>query len=512
VKIVVFRIAVIAAVTATPIAAGPIATSPAAAQPPSRQIAAVRHAAAPAATTVPASITPPAIRWQPCAARPQAQCGTVAVPLNWARPRGKQISVGLARFRAANPAQRIGSLFVDPGGPGAGGVEIAQYADLWVSPQVLARFDIVGMDPRGVRTSTPVMCRTQAFPVGYTLFPRTEAQFRHMVAVNRATGRNCLAETGPLLGHVDTVSVARDLDAVRAAMREPSISFFGFSYGTQIGANYAELFPRRVRALAIDSALEHSLGEARRLTDEARTVEDSFSRFAAWCRRSADCALHGQDVGRVYDAVVAAADRSPLPVPGAARPVTGEDIRTATQEYLLVVKATLFNHLDWAGLGAAIAAARDGDGSGFAMPPTDDPATSLFAALAIGCQDYPAEVRTFAGYQRLMRAVRAIAPHTQGATQTWTLLRCLGWPVPAQNPPRALHVRRTPPVLIVNATHDASTAYRWALSLSRQIRGSVVLTREGDGHTSYFTSACARAAIDRYLLEVRTPPRGQVCT
>jgi hypothetical protein len=111
-----------------------------------------------------------------------------------------------------------------------------------------------------------------------------------------------------------------------------------------------------------------------------------------------------------------------------------------------------------------------------------------------------------------MRTAHRIAPHTQGASQTWTLLRCIGWPVLAANPPHRLRVRGVPPVLIVNATHDASTTYRWALSVSAQIRGSVVLTRRGDGHTSYFSSACARAATDRYLLEVRVPRPGQVCT
>jgi pimeloyl-ACP methyl ester carboxylesterase len=453
-----------------------------------------------------------AIRWQPCPDEPSAECGTLAVPVSWAKPRGATLVLGLARHRAADPAHRIGSLFVDPGGPGGGGVEVTKGAALWVSPRVLARFDIVGMDPRGVRTSTPVRCHTDAFAPGFTLFPRTEAQFRNMMAVNRAAGRSCLAATGALLRHVDTVSVARDLDAVRAALGERRISFLGFSYGTQIGANYAQLFPGRVRALAADSALEHALGERRRIADETRTVEDSFNRFTAWCHTSATCVLSGQNVARLYDQLVVAADRHPIPVAGAARPVTGEDIRTATQEYLLAKHVTVFSHADWAALGGAIAAARAGDASGFAMPPTDQPADPIFAALAIGCSDYPAEVHTYTGYQRLMRTVRRIAPHTQGASQTWTLLRCIGWPVPAANPPHRLHVRGVPPVLIVNATHDASTAYRWALSVSAQIRGSVVLTRRGDGHTSYFSSACARAATDRYLLEVRVPPPGQVCT
>jgi hypothetical protein len=201
-----------------------------------------------------------------------------------------------------------------------------------------------------------------------------------------------------------------------------------------------------------------------------------------------------------------------MPVRGAARPVTGEDIRTATQEYLLGTVATPFDPAGWPLLATAIANTRAGDAALFAAPPADGPADTRYAALAIGCMDYPSEVRSYADLRRLIRLGRHVAPHLQGASQTWTLLRCVGWPVPAANPPRLLHVRGVPPVLIVNATHDASTSYRWARSLSAQIRGSVLLTRVGDGHTSYLTSECARAAIDRYLVERTTPAPGAVCT
>jgi pimeloyl-ACP methyl ester carboxylesterase len=459
----------------------------------------------PAIDSAPAKIT-----WQPCPAQPTVDCGTVRAPLDYAHPGGASITLGLARHKASDPAHRVGTLFVNPGGPGGSGVEIAEFAELVFSPQLNARFDIVGIDPRGVGASTPVRCAVELNPPGYTLFPRTEQQFAQMVAHNRAVGRSCLKETGPLLGHVDTISTARDIEVVRRALGVSTVNFFGLSYGTQLGANYAQLYPHRVRAMALDAALEHSLSEVGMLADEISTAEDVFDRFAAWCRSTPSCALYGQDVGRVYDDLVAAADRAPIPVPGAIRPVSGEDIRLNTQDKLLFKEPVVFGD-GWAALATAIAQARAGNAAAFAFHPVSGPTDVSYAALAIGCMDYPSEIHNFGEMQQRIELGRQLAPHLQGAVQTWTLTRCLGWPVKAANPPHRLDVRGTPPILIINATHDPSTSYKWAHGLAAQIHGSALLTRVGDGHTSYFSSPCAQAAIDRYLIEARTAGPNQVC-
>jgi pimeloyl-ACP methyl ester carboxylesterase len=453
---------------------------------------------------------PSGVAWQPCPDRPTVDCATVRVPLDWARPGGASIDLGLARHRAGDPAHRVGTLFVNPGGPGGSGVEITKFAELVFTPQLNARFDIVGIDPRGVGASTPVKCGVELSPPGYTLFPRTEQQFQQMVAHNRAVGQSCLHQTGALLGHVDTISVVRDMEAVRRALGLSTVNFLGLSYGTQIGANYAQLYPHRVRAMALDAALEHSLSEVPMLADEISTAEDVFDRFAVWCRTTPTCALYGQDVGRVYDDIVAAADRAPMPVPGAVRPVSGEDIRLNTQDKLLFKDPTVFGG-GWPTLATAIAQTRAGDASAFAIPPSSGPTDFNYAALAIGCMDYPSEIDSYGEMQQRIELGRQLAPHLQGAVQTWTLTRCLGWPVRAANPPHRLDVRGTPPLLIVNATHDPSTSYTWAHGLAAQIHGSALLTRVGDGHTSYLTSPCAQAVIDRYLIEARTAGANQVC-
>jgi len=473
-------------------------------------------AAAPSASAVASSGERPnayTISWTACPDRPESQCGTVRVPLDWARPSGEKITLAVARHLATDRAHRVGALFVNPGGPGGEGAGVAANADLIFSPELVARFDIVGIDPRGIAGSNPISCRIPEPQPGYTLFPRTEVEFAQMVRYNRALGRGCLESTGPLLGHVDTVSVARDHEAVRIALGERTFNWLGLSYGTQIGANYAELFPDRVRAMVFDGALDHSSSSVGLLADEIATAEDAFNRFAEWCRATSTCAMAGQDVARAYDEIVARADAAPIPVAGADHPVTGEDIRLLTPSYLEFKEPTVFGPVSgWVRLGAAIRDTLAGDASAFATPPLQSPTEPIFGSLAVVCQDYALEVRTFADMQRRIQLGRYLAPHLRGGSQSWLINRCVGWPVPPANPSRALNVHGVPPVLIVNATHDANTTYKWAHVVAGQIRGSVVFTRVGDGHTSYLVSPCARAVIDRYLIDRVLPDPAQVCT
>ena len=450
------------------------------------------------------------IAWQPCPGNPQARCGRLRVPLDWAAPHGRTIGLAVARRPADHPRQRVGTLFFNPGGPGDGGVQYVVQAARVFSPALLARFDLVAMDPRGVGASTPIRCGLPVFPAHLTLFPRTAREFRRLHDYGARLGRSCLRRSGPLVGHVDTVSVARDHEALRRALGVQRVSWLGISYGTQVAPNYAALFPRRTRTMVLDAALEHSGSEVSMLSTEVLTAEDSFDRFAAWCATADTCALKGQDVGAVYDALVAGADRHPLPVQGALRAVTGEDIRMQTPAGLLFKEPTPFGpDRSWAGLSRGIKAAVEGDASMFALPPPRS-AVTLAERLAVGCMDYVSEVRTWAQMKQRLELGRRLAPHLQGASEQWDVLRCIGWPVPAANPFRRLDVRGVP-TLIVNATHDPSTAYSWALGLAGQIRGSDLLTRDGDGHTSYFTSTCARSAMEAYLVRPRGPA-DRVCT
>jgi pimeloyl-ACP methyl ester carboxylesterase len=459
------------------------------------------------ATAVAATARAPSfsVGWAPCPSSPTKQCGTMQVPVDWSKPRGEQMTVAVARRPADDPARRVGTLFFNAGGPGDGEVKYVVDNDAYFSPTLRARFDIVGVDPRATGGSGHVQCDLPVLTPTLTLFPRSERQFQELVSYNRAVGLSCLRKTGSLMAHTDTVSVARDHEAARVALGVDRVSWLGISYGSQLAANYADLFPRRTRAMVLDSALEHSLPEGQQVADEMMAAEDEFNRFADWCDTAPECALRGQDVAAVYDRLVAGAEQNPIPVDGALRPVTGEDIRMRTINFLTLKEPGLAGpDVSWAGLSRGIAAALAGDGSWFALPPVEFLQDELAARLAIGCMEYVPQVRTYGDMQQRLQMGKQLAPHLQGAAETWQVNRCIGWPVPVANPPRLLDVRGVS-TLIVHSVHDPSDHYKWAHGLAAQIPGSAMLTRTGDGHTSYHTSDCARAATDQYLIRPQAP-------
>ena len=432
----------------------------------------------------------------------------------------RTITVNRLRSTGAHP---LGSLFFDPGGPGGSGTEFVYAESLglhFFTAATREHFDLIGVDPRGVGLSSPVRCDPALLNERVSLFPRTEAQFRRLVEHNRALGRSCRWLTGPLLEHVDTVSAARDLEAVRSALGQGRLNYLGLSYGSQLGSTYASLFPRRFRTLALDGALDHSLRPVTLFRDEVRAYADAFDRFVAWCARTTDCALHGRDVAGLFDRLLATAARTPIPAPqcaqGACRTeVTAEDVRFNTQGLLLFPTPIPFIADDgWNGLATAIKAAAAGDASALSSPLATPGGGGLNgSAIAIECLDWRTPIRTLADLRRLHALGRAVSPRFGGASQSWTVLAgCVGWPAPVVDPPRPFTARHAAPILITNATHDPSTPYPWAVSLARRLPSSVLVTREGDGHTTYLTRqpSHTQAAIDAYLATGRTPPPGTV--
>ena len=444
------------------------------------------------------------ITWSPCEKSPQTQCGTLKVPVDWSKPSGTTISLAVARRPAKDPNKRVGALFFNPGGPGDGAAKYVLDAETIFSPTLIERFDLVGMDPRGIENSSQVRCTLPVITPETTLFPKTEQQFQQLRQHNREVGLNCLAKAGELVRHMDTVSVARDHEALRLALGEATVSWLGVSYGTQLAANYAQLYPSHTRAMVLDAALEHSLPEVHQVAGEIIAAEDSFNRFADWCPTQETCALRGQDVRAVFDRLVEQADRNPIPVEGALRPVTGEDIRMGTKGLLRFKEPSIYGpDLSWAGLSRALQKAMDGDASAFAVAPAGAPQYSIQGLLANACLDYAPQVHTYAEMQQRLELGRQLAPHLQGASETWQAVLCIDWPVRPVNPPKTLDVRGVP-ALIIHAAHDPSVHYSWAHGLAAQIDGAALLTRAGDGHTSIYTSDCAKAAANAFLVERRS--------
>ncbi|WP_207400521.1 alpha/beta hydrolase [Actinomadura roseirufa] len=440
-------------------------------------------------------IDPPA--WRPCGEH-GAECGSVRVPLDWSRPRGRRITLAVSRLRAAAPSRRIGAVFFNPGGPGGKAMAIVRDVPGVFPEELRNRFDVIGLDPRGVGASVPaIACEKPTLDPRIGQFPRTAAQYRRLVSYNREVGAGCRRATGPLIDHVDTVSAARDVEAVRVALGGGKLNWLGLSYGTLLGATYAELYPHRVRAAVLDGAVDHSLRPRRMVADEAAATEEAFARFARWCDADRACAMHGRDVRAEYRALLARARRHPVPAKGHPEGVTAEQIGYGVYS-LLTVPAQTRVRLAGALAGATAAVP---DAAGFAEPVDSSP-----AYRAITCHDFPSDVRGPADLAAREREANRVAPTTGGYVEGWDVQAgCIGWPVRAANPWGPTPVRGAPPLLVVSGENDPATPYPWGVGLARQIQGSRLLSWRGTGHTAYLNDEAVRGQEIRYLIDPNSP-------
>ncbi|MFC5185691.1 alpha/beta fold hydrolase [Actinomadura harenae] len=470
--------------------------------------------AAPSAASLPGSATAAsAPMWNPCSdvAQSPAQCADIRVPVSWADPRGRDIPLRMSRLPALDPRHRIGTLLFVLGGPGIPSAELsAQQGRALVPAALQDRFDIVGVDPRGVGASAAVKCAGPALPSTTPVFPNSPAQFASLQRQSAAYGTSCVENSTPgLVANVDTVSVARDLDAVRAALGERRLSFLGISYGTLITQTYARLYPDRVRAMALDGAVDHTVGPRALLYDEAASTSRVFARFAAWCSATASCALHGQDVLKVWDDLLARAARTPIPAPNATvgEPTVNDDaIRMALPNLLISGPTSTLLPSSWPVLGEGIARARAGDAS--ILSDNSMAGTPQDAYISIGCQDLPPQLHGYADMAARLKRARALSPHTGGASGSWLVTAaCAAWPLPASNPWAPQRITGVPPTLIVSTRNDPSTPLVWAQGLQRQIAGSRLLVAEVTGHLGFVNSACARAEEADYLVTGILPTR-----
>ncbi|MEV5379870.1 alpha/beta hydrolase [Streptomyces nondiastaticus] len=480
-------------------------------------VAPAAHAApalAPAHAPAPSAVAASAVAWQPCAEAPAGypvQCGTMRVPLDWKKPAGEQTDVKVARVPARDQEHRVGALFFNPGGPGGQGASMLAYgyADTLFKGPLRDRFDIVSLDPRGTGGSRPLDCGPVLDP-GQVVLPKSAREYEEMKRNSRARGERCLARHGDLVRHVDTASVARDMDAFRAALGEQRLTYLGVSYGTYLGATYAQLFPHRIRAMVLDGPLDHASGSSRFMLEEAAVMEGEFDRFAAWCAATASCALHGEDAGKVYDRVVARADRTPIPAPGAkGQPaVNGDWIRMALPNQLVRVRLLedALGFDAWAKLAERLAAAdRKNDATGL-VEGGSYVGDQEIAYTAVSCLDLPPQFTGYADAAARLAQARKVAPRTGAAVEGWVIsASCADWPVEPTSPWQPTTVRGAPPVLIAANTHDPSTPLAGGRRLQQEIAGSRLLVTDVNGHVSYFNSACARERETAYLISTEIP-------
>ncbi|GAA3136855.1 alpha/beta hydrolase [Streptosporangium carneum] len=449
------------------------------------------------------------ISWTPCPENQAVECGTLAVPIDWKRPEGGTFDVAVARHRATDPAARIGALMLGAGGPGGSGVEMVLYGAELFSPELLRRFDLVSFDPRGTNRSHPVVCSMDVVTQGLPPIMRSQADFDRMLAYNERLRADCRARTGPLFDHVDSLSTVADLDAFRAALGEERLSFYGGSYGTLLGQQYAERHPQRVRAFTLDSTMDHSLDTRSFLDTEAWAVQDAFDEFVAWCDRDSRCLQHDGDVRALWRELLARADR------GEPRLSGQEGTSMAAFTLIEIATGLFYDPANWQYFSQFLAENDSGRTPRPSPPPApfSGPPDVYPSPLQIFCLDYRLPVRDYREYREHLRRSAKIAPDMRFSPIALRLtVGCLGQPAPTPNPQRRLRVHTNTPLLVVNSLHDPATTYPWAVSTARQLgRSGRLLTYEGWGHGVYGRGACATGAVDSYLISRTLPTPGARC-
>ncbi|MEU3242076.1 MULTISPECIES: alpha/beta hydrolase [unclassified Streptomyces] len=461
--------------------------------------------------------------WRSCGA-PGFECTTMKVPLDYDDPASGAIKLAVARKKATGPGKRIGSLLVNPGGPGGSAVGYLQsYAGLGYPAKIRARYDMVAVDPRGVARSEPIECLSGPEMDTFTKTDMTPDNVREtdeLVEAYKKFAEGCARHSPKVLRHVSTVETARDMDIVRAALGDQKLNYVGASYGTFLGATYAGLYPRRVGRMVLDGALDPSI-DARTLNkDQTAGFETAFQSFAKDCVRHADCPLGGRgtspgQVGKNLSAFFKKLDSNPIP--------TGDPDRRQLTESLATtgVIAAMYDQSAWPQLREALGAAmKDKDGAGllalsdsyYERDAKGHYTNLMFANAAVNCLDLPS---AFSGPGQLEKSLPAFekASPVFGEGLAWAALNCAYWPVKPTGEPHRIEAKGAGPILVVGTTRDPATPYAWAQSLAGQLSSATLLTYVGDGHTAYGRgSTCIDSAINGYLLDGTPPPRGKRCS
>ncbi|MEU2504970.1 alpha/beta hydrolase [Streptomyces sp. NPDC007863] len=458
------------------------------------------------------------LSWRDCGV-PGFQCATLRAPLDYAKPAGREVRLAVSRVRATGPGERIGSLLVNPGGPGGSAVDYLQgYAGIGYPEPVRARYDVVAVDPRGVGRSEPVDCLTGPEMDAYTQVDQTPddaAEVEALAASFRRFAAGCEQRSGAVLPHVSTVETARDMDILRAVLGDARLHYVGASYGTFLGATYAELFPGRVGRLVLDGAMDPSLSALDLNRDQTAGFETAFRAFAADCVTRPDCPLGTESAAAAGEALKTffrTTDATPVPT-GESREL-GESLATTG------VIAAMYDEGAWPQLREALTRAIGGEGSAllaladsyYEREPDGSYANLMFANAAVNCLDLPPAYRDPAGAQAAAPSFDKASP-VFGTGLAWAALNCTYWPAEATGRPHRITADGAAPILVVGTTRDPATPYKWAESLAGQLSSGTLLTYEGDGHTAYGRgSDCVDTAVNTYLLEGTPPTDGKRCS
>lgn len=474
------------------------------------------ESAAPDTSGVPADLLPfygQTVEWSVCG---DLECATIAAPLDWDDPALGEIELALTRQRALS-GEEVGSLLINPGGPGASGVDFVRDSmSTAVTPALEEAYDVIGFDTRGVGASTAVRCFDAAEMDAYLFdIPEnargTDAWEAELEERNAGFAAACEANSDGILAHITTVDSARDMDLIRAVLGDSELHYLGYSYGTFLGATYAELYPERVGRLVLDGAIDPSIPSIEVGEIQLTGFESALRAYLADCLQTSECPFRGTVDEATADlaALFARLDRTPLPASD-GRMLGADTMVTAT---LLA----LYSEDSWDFLTIAIEDVLQGSpdvafllaDAYYGRVDGEYTDNSQEAFIAYNCMDYPDDAtpeEEAAAEARLAVEAPTFAPYAIGPDT------CASWPYPATGTRGVLTADGAAPIVVVGTTNDPATPYEWAVSLADQLSSGVLVTREGEGHTGFNKgNACVDAAVEGYLIDGVVPADGLVC-
>jgi pimeloyl-ACP methyl ester carboxylesterase len=451
------------------------------------------------------------VDWKRCEGR--FECADVEVPMDYADPGGKRIKI--AAIRTTGGSQ--GSILINPGGPGASGYDfVRDGVDIMTTDKLRGSYNIVGFDPRGVERSAPVTCLTDkeqdaSRETSYDI--DTDEGIAQAVKDGTELGAKCAEKTGPVLGHVDTLSATKDMDILRAALGQTKLNYLGWSYGTFLGSQYAELFPERVGRLVLDGALDPSLDSQAVTLGQAKGFEQALRSYVESCLAGSGCPLSGsadEAMGQIRDLIRSVEDS----------PLTAQDGRLVpVTTFVTGLITPLYNDQNWPALTLALTSALRGDPTQMLWLADNNAqrdenghytGNTSFAFTAVNCLDYP--MASDLPTMRKEAAELEKASPTFGRYLAYGGTTCGHWPYQAVREPAPAKAEGAAPIVVIGTTGDPATPYAWAESLADELSSASLVTFQGEGHTAYPRgNGCIQEAVDSYFVDGKVPADGTKC-
>jgi pimeloyl-ACP methyl ester carboxylesterase len=450
--------------------------------------------------------------WERCGRN--QECATITVPLDYSKPAGQTIELRARKVLARDQAGKIGTLFMNPGGPGVSGQEYAASAGFVLGAALLRKFDVIGWDPRGVGQSTPVRCLDTAQLDKFIATdgsPDNDAEINDLNTEAKIMADGCEQRSGELLPHVSTKDAARDIDVLRGVVGDSELYYLGFSYGTFLGATYAELFPKNVGRMVLDGAVDPSKTVEQNNISQAKGFDTALDAFAE------DCAQRACKLGSTKDEVLARVDK--LIHDSDANPLPGDGKRDVTQALVVLgVIFPLYVKNYWPRLEDAVVDGLSGNGARLLAladefterGPTGYADNNNEVIYAVNCIDSPG-ITSVAQAKAEEPEYNAASPRF-GEYMLWSSLVCANWPVKAEDKPHPIKAAGARPIMVVGTTRDPATPYEWAVGLAHQLESGVLVTRDGDGHTGYKKgNRCVDNAVETYFTQGTAPTSDIKC-